>query len=171
MSYYWRVFGSTESWPTANRFDLGAESRASLSESLCVWSPCLLYHIRLGGSIVRVKNVNPEFLLAWLTTVVTSPSNALTETECLKCDLSVNQEAAGFCPACGGSGVIVGPHEYANVESGCWCPRCEAGRRLLERIVGIIARARAEDRPARMLRSSVYQCHEREAQRYAKDAN
>jgi hypothetical protein len=43
----------------------------------------------------------------------------------------MNQEVAGFCPACGGAGFVVVPLEYADVETGSWCPHC-GGRLLFE---------------------------------------
>ena len=110
-----------------------------------------------GGSIVGVKTYNREFPLAWLAKVVTGLSKALTEADRLEGDLSVNPEAEGFCSDCGGAGFVVGPLEYASVESGCWCTNCEVGRRLVERIADIVTRAEAEDLPAGLPGSPLYQ--------------
>lgn len=95
------------------------------------------------------EKVQPEFSLRCLTTVITALSKGLTGTSCREGGLSMSQEAAGLCRACRGAGFIAGLLEHSSFESGFWCPRCEAGRLLAERIAEIIAREREEERPPR----------------------
>lgn len=163
-----RVFGTWRFEPRSS-IGLGAESGTAFFEASSVLSASFCITPDSAGSIVGV-NVQPRIPFVWRTTLVTGLSNALSDPYCPGGDLSVNRQGAGYCLACGGVGFVVALLEYTNLESGCCCPHCEAGRRLNESIADMVTRARAEDRLARFLTTPLFR-KEHDAQRCAKAAS
>jgi hypothetical protein len=47
---------------------------------------------------------------------------------------------ASQCRLCRGSGIVVRGSEISGLEDRCWCPHCEAGRKVASKIEDVVTR-------------------------------
>lgn len=67
-------------------------------------------------------------------------SVALAHIDCLTSGLRASADRRSLCPVCGGTGFAVGPIDYPSFENRRCCSECEAGQRIADRILEIVAR-------------------------------
>jgi hypothetical protein len=55
-------------------------------------------------------------------------------------------ERLNRCPVCRGEAIVTGATDYPNLEQRRWCPNCEAGQKLADKLAEIVARTLAAER-------------------------